>query len=172
MARMPGIEPGSPDPESSPLPLRHRGIKLFKMHIYKFIYQLLSKVIMNKETKKTCVCETRMPPAAAKLKYGRNLKVLNFDPAPPQGHVISVKCEEPKLVDELTNQVWLLYHHPNFKYFTLFVNGTEVRTDGRTDRRTIQLLDAPSGPFRPGHKKTSPLSTEGKHRFMHTRNYV
>ena len=35
----------------------------------------------------------------------------------PQGHVMSVKCEEP--IDELTVQVWLLYHHPNFKYCTL-----------------------------------------------------
>ena len=47
---------------------------------------------------------------------------------------MSVKCEEP--IDELTVQVWLLYHHPNFKYCTLFVRGTELRTDGRTDKRT------------------------------------
>ena len=69
---------------------------------------------------------------------------------------MSVKCEEP--LDELTVQVWLLYHHPNFKYCTLLVSGTELRTDtrtdgqtnGRTDRRMIRLLDAPGGPFRPG----------------------
>ena len=79
-------------------------------------------------------------------------------PPQPQGHVISEKCEEP--IDELTVQVWFLYYHPNFKYCTLFVSGTELRTDGQTnkqtngqkDRRTIQLLDAPGGPFRPGHK--------------------
>ena len=29
----------------------------------------------------------------------------------PQGHVISVKCEQP--LDELTVKVWLLYDHPN-----------------------------------------------------------
>ena len=34
-------------------------------------------------------------------------------PHHPKGHVMSVKCEEP--IDELTVQVWLLYHHPNFK---------------------------------------------------------
>ena len=28
--------------------------------------------------------------------------------------MISLKCEEP--IDEPTVQVWLLYHHPNFKY--------------------------------------------------------
>ena len=70
----------------------------------------------------------------------------------PQGYVMSVKCEQP--LDELTVQVWLRYDNPNFKYCTLFISGTELRTDrqmdGRTDRRTIQTLDVPSGPFRPG----------------------
>ena len=71
----------------------------------------------------------------------------------PQGHVMSVKCEEP--VDELTVQVWLLYHYPNFKYCTLFIyckrDGiTDRQTDGQTNRRTIQLLVAPDGPLRPG----------------------
>ena len=77
-------------------------------------------------------------------------------PPHPQGQVMSVKCEEP--IDELTVQVWLLYDHQNFNYCTLFVSGTELRTDRRTDRRTdgqtdrqtIRLLDAPGGPFRPG----------------------
>ena len=66
----------------------------------------------------------------------------------PQGYVMSVKCEQP--LDELTVQVWLLYDHPNFKYCTLFISGTELRTDGQTDGWTIQTLDAPGGPFRPG----------------------
>ena len=98
-----------------------------------------------------------MPPAAtdSESKYCKHLLVLHFDPAPPQGHLMSVKCEEP--IDELTVQVCLLFYHPNFKYCTLFLSGTELRTDGqtnkRTDRRTIQLLDVPGGPFRPGHKK-------------------
>ena len=80
-------------------------------------------------------------PGSNKVKYGKNLQVLHFDPTPPQGYVMSVKCEEP--IDELTVQVWLLYHHPNFKYCTLLVSGTELRTDRRTDntrcpRRTFQ----------------------------------
>ena len=86
---------------------------------------------------KTCVCETQMPPVATKSKYDK--KVLHFDLAPPQGHVMSVKCEEP--IEELTVQVWLLYHHPNFKYCTLFVSGTELQTDGQTDRRTDRQTD-------------------------------
>ena len=61
-----------------------------------------------------------------------------------------VKCEQP--LDELkyTVQVCLLYDHQNLKYCTLFESGTELRTDRRTDKRTIQTLDAPGGPFRPG----------------------
>ena len=64
-------------------------------------------------------------------------------PPHPQGQVMSVKCEEP--LDELTVQVWLLYLHTNFIYWTLFVCRTELRTDGQTDdpitrcpRRTFQ----------------------------------
>ena len=62
---------------------------------------------------------------------------------------MSVKCEEP--IDELTVQDWLLYHHPvqdwllyhhpNFKYCTLFVSGTELRTDKRTDRQMDRQSD-------------------------------
>ena len=59
----------------------------------------------------------------------------------PKGHVMSAKCDEP--IDELAVQVWLLYH-PNFKYCTLFVCGTELWTDRRTDGQTIRLLDAPA----------------------------
>ena len=99
----------------------------------------------------TCLWNTDAP-SCNKVKYGKNLLVLHFDPPHPQGHGMSVNREEP--IDELTVQVWLLYHHPNFKYCTLLVSRTELRTDeqtdGRTDRRTIWLLDAPGGPFRPG----------------------
>ena len=52
-----------------------------------------------------------MPPAATKSKYGKNLKSYILTPPDPQGHRMSVKCEEP--IDELTVQVWLLYDHPN-----------------------------------------------------------
>ena len=78
-----------------------------------------------------------MPPAATKSKYGKNQNMAKISksyiltPPHPQGHVMSVKCEEP--TDELTVQVWLLYHHPNFKYCTLFVSQTELRTYKRTD---------------------------------------
>ena len=75
-----------------------------------------------------------MPPAATKSKYGKISKSYILTPPNPQGHGMSVKCEEPK--DELTVQVWLLYDQPNFKYCTLFVSGTELQTNGQTDGRT------------------------------------
>ena len=52
----------------------------------------------------------------------------------PKGYVMSVKCEQS--IDEPTVQVWLLYHHPNLKYCTLIVSGTELRTNRRTDKQT------------------------------------
>ena len=51
---------------------------------------------------------------------------------------MSVKSEEP--LDELTVQVWLLYLHPNFNYWTLFLSRTELRTDRQTDRRTDEPI--------------------------------
>ena len=60
--------------------------------------------------------------------------VLHSDSAPPQGHGMSVKCEEP--LNELTVQVWLPFLHSNFNYWTLFVRGTYLRIDGQTHRQT------------------------------------
>ena len=68
-----------------------------------------------------------------------NIAVLYFDPAPPQGNVMSVKCRKP--LDELAVQVWLLYRHANFKYCTLYVSGTKLRTGDpitRCPRRIFQ----------------------------------
>ena len=63
-----------------------------------------------------------------------------FWPHPtPRGMWCQFKCEES--IDELTVQVWLLYHHPNFRYCTLLVSGTELRTDRRTDGRTNGRTD-------------------------------
>ena len=51
-----------------------------------------------------------MPPVATKSKYGKNLsKSYILTPPYPQGHVMSVKCEES--IDEDTVQVWLLYNN-------------------------------------------------------------
>ena len=73
----------------------------------------------------------------------KNLQVLYLTSPQSQGNGMSVKCEDP--IDELTVQVWLLYDHPNFNYWTLFVSGTELQTDGWTNdpitrcpRRTFQ----------------------------------
>ena len=61
-------------------------------------------------------------------------KILHFDPTPPYPKGHAVKCEQS--IDELTVQVWLLYHHPNVRYCTLCVNGMELRTDRRMDGQT------------------------------------
>ena len=73
-------------------------------------------------------CETWMPTVATKPKISKSYILT---PPPPQGHRVSVKCEQP--IYELTVQVWLLYHLPNFKYCTLCVSWTKLRTDRRTD---------------------------------------
>ena len=67
---------------------------------------------------------------------------------------MSMKYEEP--IDELTVQVQLLYHHPNFKYCTLFESGTELRTDRRTDKTNGQsdYKMPPADLSGRGHKKT------------------
>ena len=83
-------------------------------------------------------------PGGTKSKYGKISTSYILTPPYPQGHEMSLKCEQP--LDELTVQVWLLYNYPNFKYWTLFVSGTELQTNGQT----IQTLHAPGGPFRPG----------------------
>ena len=75
-----------------------------------------------------------MPPAATKLKSGKICKSKILTPPHPKGDAMSEECEQ--LLDELRVQVWLLYDHPNFKYCTLFVSGTELRTDRQTDGRT------------------------------------
>ena len=51
-------------------------------------------------------------PGGNKVKKWQKSLSPTFWLTPPQGHGMSVKCEEP--IDELTVQVWLLYHHPNF----------------------------------------------------------
>ena len=71
------------------------------------------KIFFNK----ACLRNTDAP-VSNKVKYGKNLLVLNFDPIHPKGHEMSVKCEQS--LDELTVKVRILYHHPNLKYCTLF----------------------------------------------------
>ena len=51
-------------------------------------------------------------------------------PPHPQGHVMSVKCEQP--LDELTVQVGYCMTTQTLN-IALFISGTELRTDGQTD---------------------------------------
>ena len=59
-------------------------------------------------------------------------KYYILTPPHPQGYEMSVKCEQ-SIHEKNTVQVWLLYHHSNFKYCTLLVSGTELQTDKQTD---------------------------------------
>ena len=79
-----------------------------------------------------------MPRRQQSQNMAKISKSYILTPPPPQGHGMSVKCEKP--LDELTVQVWLLYLHPNFDYWTLFVSATELRTDRQTDERTDDLI--------------------------------
>ena len=51
---------------------------------------------------------------------------MSYILTPPhsRGQVMSVGCEHP--LHELTFQVWLLYHHANFKYYSLYVQGSKL----------------------------------------------
>ena len=135
------------------------------LQIYEILPKRITATLQQLQTRSKldmCLWNTDAP-GSNKVKIWENSLSPTFWPCPTsKGHVMSVKCEEP--IDDLTIQVWLLYHHPNFKYCTLFVSGTELRTnrrtirqtDGQTNGRTIRLLDVPGGPSRPGHKKITP----------------
>ena len=79
-------------------------------------------------------------------------KFYILTPPHPQGHVMSVKCEEP--IAEFKVQVWLLYHQPNLN---IALCKRDRITDRQTDRQTIRLLDAPGGPFRLGASKSTQI---------------
>ena len=72
---------------------------------------------------KMCLVKQRSPPGDNKVKISKSY-ILKSPPQP--WHVMSVKCEQH--LDEFTVHVWLLYDHPNLKYYTLYVSRTELAT--------------------------------------------
>ena len=70
--------------------------------------------MLQKLNQKTNAHSTQMPSATVMSNKGKNLYFLYFDPAHPQGHVMSLRCEKP--LDELTVKVWLLHVYLNLKY--------------------------------------------------------
>ena len=67
----------------------------------------------NKRTQQYVFCNINAP-GGNKVKIWQKCLSPSFLTLPhPQGHVKSVRCEQP--LDELTVQVWFLYDHPNFK---------------------------------------------------------
>ena len=79
-------------------------------------------------------------------------------PPHSQGHVMSVKCEEP--IDEVIVQVWLLYHNPNFNIALCKWDGiTDRQTHKRTDRQTDDpITRCPRQTFQAGGIKTRPFA--------------
>ena len=103
-------------------------------------YNKILPVMINNK-----ICLRNMDaPGDMEVKIWQNLKVLHFDPAPTPWYmyVKSVKCERP--LDELTVHVLLLYHHLNFKYCTLYVDGTQtgVQIDNQITRCPWQTFQA------------------------------
>ena len=87
-----------------------------------------------------CLWNTDAPSGNKVKIWQKSLKSYILTWTHPQGHGMTVKCEEP--IDELPVQVWLLHHHPNFKYCTLFASGMELRTNNpitRCPRWTFQV---------------------------------
>ena len=84
-----------------------------------------------------CVCETWMPLVATKSTFSIITKSFIITPPLPQGHVVSVKCEQP--LDEV--QVWLLYLNSNLKYCTLYRSeGIRILYTGKISPRFIFAL--------------------------------
>ena len=123
-----------------------KSYKKFQLNMSRHVGEKCRKLCISSilNSKQDVFVKHRCPQQQQSGNMAKISKSYILTPPHPQGHVMSVKCEEP--IDELTVQVWLLYHHPNFKYCTLFVSRTELWTD----KQTIRLLDAPDGPFRSG----------------------
>ena len=88
-----------------------------------------------------CLWNTDAPGSNKFKIWQKSFKSYILTPPNPQGQLMSVKCEEP--IIELTVQIWLLYHHPNFKYCTFFVSRTELRTDRQTNGQMDRQKDHP-----------------------------
>ena len=78
-----------------------------------------------------------------------------WPPPTPRGMECQWSVRNPSV------QVWLLYLHPNFYYWTFFVSGTELRTDDRqTDGQTYNpITRCPRRTFQAGDiKRTRTIS--------------
>ena len=78
------------------------------------------------------VFENNGCPGSIKVKIRKNLSTSYIL---TQGHVMSIKRDQT--FHELPVIVWLLYHHPNFKYCTLYAG---ERNYGHTDERPLADL--------------------------------
>ena len=116
-----------------------------------FTWQCLKLFKTNCELD-TAICEFKIKTTRKNLRVAEKVslepcsKSYILTPPHPKGHVMSVKCEE--LIDELKFKFGYYVITQTLNFCTLFVSGTKLRTDGRTNRQTVRLLDAPGRPFR------------------------
>ena len=103
---------------------------LFWLNLFEYIIGYVYIICLSRHVFVKHGCPRRQQ----SLNMAKISKSYILTPPHPQGQVMSEKCEEP--IDELTVQVWLLYHQPNFKYCTLFVSGTELQTNRQTNEQT------------------------------------
>ena len=91
----------------------------------------------------------------------KSLKSYNLTPPHLQEHVMSMKCEEP--IDEQSKfGNFVITQTLNTHVQCIALCKRDGITDRRTNRRTIWLLDAPCGPFRPGHDKMCLLNRNAR----------
>ena len=124
-----------------PLPDRCPTNFMYVCYAFQATQKLLFGYRYNFLKQEMCLRNTDTPDGNKVKILQKSRKSYILTPPHPKGHGMSVKCEQS--IDGLTVKVWLLYHHPNFKYCTLFESGTELRTDRRTDIWTEGLRDDP-----------------------------
>ena len=75
-----------------------------------------------------------MPPAATKFKSGKISKSQIFILPQPEGYVMAGMNIQSKFVYFMTTQTL------NIAFYTLYVSGTELRTDKQTDNLITRYL--------------------------------
>ena len=102
-------------------------------------------------TRLACVCETRMPWWQQCQNMAKSL-LPAFNPVPSPGACYIYGSEiwaTPKLQSKFGNANTIQTFH-FIQYFSRMELWTDWQMNRQTDGHTVQLLDAPSGPFNPG----------------------
>ena len=122
-------------------------------HSRQYFSHICDSTCVCRQTEDMCLKNTDAP-GGNSWNMAKISKFYILTPHHNQGHGMWVKCEQS--IDGLTVQVWLLYHHPNFKYCTLFESRKELWTNWRMNRQTDDpITRCPRWTFQAEGKKTS-----------------